>query len=342
MTTALEPDTRAEQAGLWWVRLREADVSPEEISQWLDWCQADPANLQAFEAIDQLGGRLATLDANARAELTRELLAPSPSDAPRLRPSRLQFRVWRPVLAAAASLLVGVGIWQYRTDERAAAAVTYATQRGQQRDVALDDGSHVALGGLSSVVVRYSGQRRQLQLDAGEAYFEVAPNPQRPFVVQVGAYRVTAVGTAFNIRRTGKQVEVAVVHGTVDVREAEPHVTDADSLRKLRVQAGHQVVAGSQTPLDWSLRPSDTQQALSWRSGSMAFIDESLARVVDNVNRYAAQPIVLADASLAELRYTGTVIQGREADWVEAIEAAFPVRAERDGQGRMLLSARSR
>ncbi|MDE0855572.1 MAG: DUF4880 domain-containing protein, partial [Nevskia sp.] len=63
-----------EQASLWWVRLRDDDVTPEEIGRWLDWCQDDPANLQAFADVDRLGGRLAALDAGTRAALVRDLL----------------------------------------------------------------------------------------------------------------------------------------------------------------------------------------------------------------------------------------------------------------------------
>ncbi|MFT4047562.1 MAG: DUF4880 domain-containing protein, partial [Solimonas sp.] len=71
-----------EQAALWWQRLREEDVRPEEISEWLDWCQRDPANLQAFERIEALGGRFDALDAPTRAGLLRELLGDESPSAP--------------------------------------------------------------------------------------------------------------------------------------------------------------------------------------------------------------------------------------------------------------------
>ncbi|MDB5972109.1 MAG: FecR family protein [Hydrocarboniphaga sp.] len=330
--------SRTEQAGLWWVRLREADVAPEEISQWLDWCQSDPANLEAFENIEKLGGRLSTLDAEARAALTRELLdEPAGTGAAAgIGAGRdHRRRRWLPPLAIAATLVVGVAVWLV---ERSTPPLqTYSTALGEQQEFKLEDGSQLALGAMSSVSVAYSAAQRRLGLDAGEAYFEVAPNPSRPFVVQVGKLRVTAVGTAFNIRRTGEQIEVAVVHGIVDVREVDAKGDDEDATHKLRLEAGRQVVAGSS---GWAVRAADQSQALSWRNGSMAFVDEDLALVVANLNRYAAHPVVLVDAALGQLRYTGTVVQGREDDWVTAIEAVFPVRAARDDQGRVLLSQR--
>ncbi|WP_428312351.1 FecR family protein [Hydrocarboniphaga sp.] len=327
--------SRTEQAGLWWVRLREADIAPEEIAQWLDWCQSDPANLEAFENIENLGGRLQTLDAETRAALTRELLD-EPAPAASADPSRRRSRRWMLPMSLAASLVVAGSLWWMN---RAAAppARVYQTARAEQQDFKLDDGSQLALGAMSSVSVSYSEAARRLALDAGEAYFTVAPNPSRPFVVQVGPLRVTAVGTAFNIRRSGDQVEVAVVHGIVDVREVDAGADDAQARQQLRVEAGHQIAAGAGA---WAVRAADPNQALSWRSGSMAFVDEDLALVVSHLNRYAEHPVVLVDPALGKLRYTGSVVQGREDDWVRAIEAVFPVRALRDDRGRVLLSQR--
>lgn len=334
MTTAHSNLSRTEQAGLWWVRLREADVAPEEIAQWLDWCQSDPANLEAFESIEQLGGRFKTLDAEARAALTRELLdePAAPAASPRYRRPR-----WLAPLAVAATLVAGGSVWLLDRNAAQPPLQTYRTARGEQQDFKLEDGSQLALGAMSSVSVAYGKTQRRLGLEAGEAYFEVAPNPSRPFVVQIGKVRVTAVGTAFNIRRTGDQVEVAVVHGIVDVREVEASADDRDATHQLRLAAGRQVIAGSGA---WAVRAADESRALSWRNGSMAFVDEDLALVVANLNRYAAHPVVLVDPALGQLRYTGTVVQGREDDWVSAIEAVFPVRAVRDDQGRVLLSQR--
>jgi transmembrane sensor len=334
--------SRTEQAGLWWVRLRETDIAPEEIAQWLDWCQSDPANLEAFENIENLGGRFQMLDAETRAALTRELLdepAPlrphipaAPASNPKLQPRAT--RRWLAPLALAATLVAGVSVWLLSRVDTLPAHV-YRTARAEQQDFQLEDGSQLALGAMSSVSVAYSEAQRRLALDAGEAYFEVAPNPSRPFVVQVGKLRVTAVGTAFNIRRSGDQVEVAVTHGIVDVREVDAGADDQDATHRLRLDAGHQVIAGTG---DWAVRAADTAQALSWRSGSMAFVDEDLALVVANLNRYAEHPVVLVDSALGKLRYTGTVVQGHEDAWVSAIEAVFPVRAARDDQGRVLLS----
>jgi transmembrane sensor len=334
MTPETHAISRTEQAGLWWVRLREDDVTPEEIAQWLAWCQSDPANLEAFENIDRLGGHLARLDLQARADSTHEALA-EPAPVALFLPRRHWVSRWMPVLATAATVLVAVGAWWELRGLVEVPVPIYATARGEQHDFVLSDGSQLALGGLSTVSVDYSGKLRQLVLDAGEAYFEVAPNPSRPFVVQAGKLRVTAVRTAFNIRRSDDVVEVVVVHGSVDVRAVDASAADSSATQQLRLEAGRQIVTGSG---DWSVRAADLNQALSWRSGSMVFVDENLALVVANLNRYATHPVVLVDPEIGKLRYTGIVVQGREEGWVAAMEAVLPVHATRDDQDRVLLS----
>ncbi|MGH8445401.1 MAG: FecR family protein [Solimonas sp.] len=344
---------RLEQAGLWWQRLREEDVRPEEISEWLDWCQRDPANLAAFEKIEGLGGRLDALDLDTRAELMRELLdepaastdaAPAaPSGAAPVRGKLAPLR--RLALAAAlVAACAGLGLFvQSLRSDATEQSAAYATARAQQKDFALADGSQVALGAATQLDVAYSAAVRDLRLGDGEAYFEVAHNPQRPFVVQVGSLKVVAVGTAFNIRKTGARVEVVVTQGAVDVESAAAGSASPAAQARLpndgaiRVAAGQLVVAENQA---LTVRPADRDAATSWRRGSLQFVDEDLSVVVANLNRYARHEVVIVDDSLSGLRYTGTILQGHEAEWLAAIEKVFPISVQQDAQGRVALHRR--
>jgi transmembrane sensor len=332
-----------EQASLWWVRLRDDDVPPEEISRWLDWCQADPAHLQAFEKIEALGGRLGALDSPTRAAMVRELLAedrPVPRAAPRRR------LPWAALAAGVAGIFaVGAGLWRPSALPGIGGAQTasYITARAQSREVSLADGSHVAIGADSSLAVSYTAAARNLQLRDGEAYFEVEHNPDRPFVVQAGRLKVTAVGTAFNIRKTGDSVEVIVTRGVVDVADgAAPAAANSQLPRAgvIRVAAG-QLVAAEQGSPSLTVRPADSESATSWRQGSMSFLDEDLALVVANLNRYSSQPVAIADPSLDHLRFTGTLLQGHEQEWLAAIQKVFPVTVRQAEDGQILLYRRA-
>jgi transmembrane sensor len=339
--------TQLEQASLWWVRLREDDVAPEEVSRWLDWCQSDPDNLRAFEKVESLGGRLGALDAGTRAAMVRELLGEGAADAPR--PSKWRRYRWPAAMLALAAGVAGLSVvgigWRPAAIAPAAVQSTaYVTQKAQVRDVALSDGSHVAIGADSALAVNYTEASRNLQLKNGEAFFEVEHNPDRPFVVQAGRLKVIAVGTAFNIRKTGDKVEVIVTHGAVDVEDGAAQSAGSRSANLprdgvIRVAAGQLVVADPGPGL--SVRPADRDAAVSWRRGSMSFIDEDLAVVVANLNRYASREVSIADPALERLRFTGSVVQGHEDEWLAAIQKVFPVSVRDSGDGRVLLYRRA-
>ena len=340
--------TQLEQASLWWVRLREDDVAPEEINRWLDWCQSDPAHLQAFEKVESLGGRLGALDAATRAQMVRELLGEPVAE--RKAPSRL-----RRSLAAAAGLALAAGVaavvvggaaWHPPGAPAAVLqTVSYVTRKAQSEDVSLVDGSRVAIGADSALAVNYTEASRNLQLKDGEAFFEVQHNPDRPFVVQAGRLKVIAVGTAFNIRKTGDKVEVIVTHGAVDVEDGagQPIAGGrSPTLPKdgvIRVAAGQLVVADRGSP-SLTVRPADKAAAVSWRTGSMSFLDEDLALVVANLNRYSGREVQIADPALDHLRFTGSVVQGHEEEWLAAIQKVFPVTVRESDDGRVLLYRR--
>jgi transmembrane sensor len=242
-------------------------------------------------------------------------------------------------------VLLGAAVYFYnpRAADTTQNAV-FATARAQSRDLELTDGSKIALGAATRLDVAYSAAVRNLQLGDGEAYFEVAHNVQRPFVVQVGRLKVVAVGTAFNIRKTGERIEVVVTQGAVDVENAAAaHAAQSAQTRlpndgAIRVAAGQLVVAEVQ---GLSVRPADATAATAWRHGNLQFVDEDLAVVVANLNRYAQREVVIADPSLAGLRYTGTILQGRESEWLAAIEKVFPIDVQNDEQGRVALHRRA-
>lgn len=357
-----------EQASRWWLRLREDDVRPDEIGEWLDWCQADPANLQAFEKVETLGGRLEALDAATRHALMRELIdapsatppaAPAPLAAPFpaspsspmpppvAAPGRRVMSARFAMLAILPVLLAAVAWWFPERAAQLRNSNVYATQRAQRDEVRLADGSRLTLGAATRVKVDYSPERRDLEIGSGEAYFEVAHNRERPFAVRAGRLKIVAVGTAFNIRRTGERVEVVVTEGVVDVEDSasrdEPASVAAQAnlphAGVIRVAAGQLIVAdlGDRAV---TVRPANKDAALAWRRGSLQFVDEELGVVVANLNRYTHDDVVIADPALAQLRYTGTVVAGHEAEWLAAIEKVFPISVQRDAQGRAALSQR--
>jgi transmembrane sensor len=196
----------------------------------------------------------------------------------------------------------------------------------------LPDGSRVTLGASSAITIQFSADRRRVNLLRGEALFQVSHNPQRPFVVAAGTRTITAVGTAFVVRRDSDRVEVAVTDGTVSVMPQGssstlllpflPHHRATHSQEAL-ITGGQRVTyddAGLSTPIE----PADADAVTGWRKGRLEFDHQPMRYVIETVNRYSRQTIQL-DSDTARQVYTGLILQDQIDDWVRALPRSYPI-----------------
>jgi transmembrane sensor len=133
---------------------------------------------------------------------------------------------------------------------------------------------------------------------------------------------VTAVGTAFSVRRAGDSVSVVVIEGVVDVKAergaaAEPAVLRAEAGQRVRFDRGE---------LTQSPESAAPEIATAWQEGRLQFVDEPLRLVVASVNRYSEREIVIADHATEELRFTGTVFEKGVEGWLQGVATVFPIR----------------
>lgn len=210
----------------------------------------------------------------------------------------------------------------------------YRTGVGERRIVALRDGSRVTLNTASTVEVSFSAAERRLRLVRGEGLFEVAHDPRRPFVVEAGAARFRALGTAFNVRVRPDVVELTVTKGVVAVVAGE---ADVDRMPGARIAAGGGAVVRSGAVAPTTLDEQHLRQRTAWQGGVLEFDGESLAQVVGEFNRYRRQPIVIGDARLESLRIGGR-FEVDEADrFLTALTSSFPIEAIATTDGGVLL-----
>ncbi|WP_266156663.1 FecR family protein [Dyella silvatica] len=306
----------------WWTRLRDPNGAAETVEQWLAWTEAGDQHLEAFERVNDIGNRFGALDEVSRRQLIAEFARPAPAVA--------SPRRWLPLAAAASTVLVLLG--GYLTWSLLGVHTTqqiYVNEVAKNRDITLSDGSTVALGGASTMTTRFSKNERQVELAAGEAFFEVTHNAQRPFVVTAGDLDIHDVGTAFDVRRTGRQVTIAVTEGRVQIyRRHAAAGAKAASGDMVEAVAGQRV---SYDPLKLAMNISSVtpEQATGWRNDRLEFINEPLDVVVANINRYSAQPLHIADASLQPLTFTGTVNTDAIDHWLNALPQVFPLKVSK-------------
>jgi transmembrane sensor len=309
----------------WWVRLRDVKASEHTTEQWLAWIDEDEAHLAAFERVTELATRLGALGEVSHATLMAEF---APAATPR--------RWWPLSAAAAAVVLVAGGYIGWTMLERPATAQLYTSAIAAQREVTLGDGSRVAMGGATRLTARFSGDRREVELDEGEAYFEVVHNASRPFVVRAGKLRIEDIGTAFDVRRTGDHVTIAMAEGRV-------HISDDASGqgRGLEAVAG-QAVSYDPSRVALNVTSIDPAQAAAWRDARLEFDNEPLSVVVANINRYRTHPVRIADSGLQSMTFTGTVKTNAIDDWLRALPQVLPLRVSEVGGHTVLSDARGK
>ena len=246
-------------------------------------------------------------------------------------------------LGMAAGMLVAIGAgltyfspWSGPDDSH---LQKYFTRIGGQQTIELDDGSVVTLNTASQLVVDYSGQVRRILLERGEAYFEVAKDSDRPFTVDLGLRSVTAVGTAFNVRKRPERYQVAVIEGAITFHEtmadmaasaprvsADGHAVLLSTLGQRRVEAGWVAEFDVSRNQLTAFRPESMDRYQNWRSGLLGFASEPLYLVVQELNRYSRKKILIEDTSIMELQVY-TVIRVSAIDSaVKGLELVLPIK----------------
>jgi transmembrane sensor len=314
---------RQEAAGEWLLRLEADDLDQQELAAWLEW-YTHPANRATFDELQAEYERLRSASPSVRQKLADKVLtanAVSASSSSQ-RAARLRWLAAAGVAAIAAC----AALWVWRTHAWPSRLQTaaYHTPRAEHDEIDLPDDSVVQLGASSSVSLSYTTAARYVVLEQGEAFFDVAPDPRRPFIVQAGTVAVRAIGTQFNVRRTEDRVVVTVSEGAVDVARDQ-------SAKRIRVAAGEQAKIDAQRE-ELAVTRTDPAMATAWQSGRLEFVNEPLSAVVATVNRYSSREIVLGNGA-GDISYTGTVFEDRIDEWLRALQDVFPLQlTEVDGQ----------
>ena len=348
---------RTEEAAEWFARLHAEELRNEELAAWEQWL-ADPDNERAFSGVERLwtaAPEFAGLDLPSAAELANDRYDGSQPvqdwleenvSAETRRHSWISSRLPSLALAAMVALIaVGMVILNPWRDAAPEISRTYVTATGEHRELDLTDGSKIVLGARSSVQVNYSDRLRSVTLLRGQAFFEVAGDPDRPFAVAAGTGTITAVGTAFNVERSAERVVVTVTEGKVEVAQASPPDAVASGSTPVPVMRVARLTRSERMVYDaeghWSdVERTDLAAAIAWREGRLHYRAEPLRHVLTGVNRYSTREIVIVDPALGDLTFTGTVFENRIDEWLYGLEDIFPIEVSEASVSRIELRAR--
>lgn len=274
-----------DRACQWIARLQADDASEADRQEFALWLAANPAHRQAMDAMLGLWEDL-------------EILKHRPDVA-----GPVPRRRWLATgLALAASLVVAVllspGLGLGPGSEE------FRTRLGEQMAVTLPDGSSVKLNTDSRLSVYYSESERKLTLARGEAFFEVAHDADRPFLVTAGNTEVRALGTAFNILLSGERSEITVTEGVVRVTELNAPDTRPAQTELLYSE---QRLTGTSGGLGNTVTV-DSGNLLAWRDGKLVAIDMPLGELVSELSRYHPNNIFIAEPDLTQTTVSGVFL----------------------------------
>lgn len=241
-------------------------------------------------------------------------------------------------LAVAASLLavLAAGAWLAWPQ-----GTLHQTGRGQILRIALEDGSTATLDADTRLRVHYGARGRELRLLRGTALFDVAPDPDRPFSVEAGGARVTAVGTRFSVGmdrlgRTAGPVEVLVSEGVVDVADGGRHPVPA------RLQAGMRALVRPTAGVEIApVGEQELDQRLMWREGMLAFNGDTLSVAAARFRHYSDIPILIDDPDVGSRRVVGLYPAADPVGFARNVALSLGLEVQQVGDGIRLSAPRA-
>ena len=324
-----------EEAGAWIVKMDQGELSPEQTAELQQWIAKSDFHRNYLHQLAHNWDSMGILQELA-ALFPIQPTAVMPAKAGIFQPSTIktwlqnliaqlkQPKAWAPTLATFA--LVAILINNQQPNH-------FETDIGQQANYQLSDGTHITLNTNSALKVDYSQDRRRIYLLRGEAHFDVAKNPQRPFMVYAGEGMVWAVGTAFNVRYLnagnlegnhagtlvdtliGTSIDVTVTEGTVkifadiepdkntnlNINNAQNSPTDHEQL----VHAGKSVQYSKVINATQTTPAQVLEQKLAWQHGALIFKGETLEQAIKEIARYTDKQLIITDPSIKNIRVGG-------------------------------------
>ena len=297
----------------WLVRINDDPHNPSLHAELEQWQNQGAEYAAAWQQAQQLWQLTAKLPARHLQQAT-----------PQRRSPRRRARRWlAPALAACLVLGLGFGLTGPLNNADL-----------QQAAMSLSDGSQITLNHATEFDLDFQPHLRHLRLSEGEAYFEIAKNPERPFVIEAGDSQIQVTGTAFEIQNTEDYLKVSVTEGHVQVQTpGSPQSRELIAGQRLRFDRRQQLV---------SIEPYPSEQVALWRQGLLVADNDSLDSLIKHLDRQQSGITLIRDPQLAQRRITGVFHSQKPAaalqamleplsaelnhygPWLRVVEAAHP------------------
>ncbi|MEM0909682.1 MAG: FecR domain-containing protein [Pseudomonadota bacterium] len=293
------------EAHEWRHKFLTQDISDDEQRNFDEWYESSDANKDAYsEAMvfwDALGHSKNKLDPallrpSKRERLIDLLMSIRPTTA------RRNIAITSMCMLAVFTLTLFTLIYtdKQKLTPYPTTVQSFESDIGKLHVITLDDGTIVTLGPDSAISVDYNQDSRLLELTKGVAFFEIHPDPERPFSVKVNRFNVEAIGTSFEVKRNNGVYRTSVATGNVKV--SYPIFlgnSPSNHLITEHLAAGQGAKVSNQNKLI-ILDSVDKESIASWRDNRLIYNGDTLKEIVSELNRYSSTPIIVSNSVNSE------------------------------------------
>lgn len=326
-------DDIAKEASSWIARLNSGTFNSNDekgLRAWLDSSELNRREYQAQITLwQELGAYEAGLTSVSLEVGAGEDAAPQQTSSANVLELPIK-RVWRRLSLAATGLVAATlfaGFLIFSGDNPSVSGPQrYLTQKGHQTEALLADKTRIMMNTDSNLVVEYKQEVRHVALQHGEVFFDVAADPDRPFIVETEWGDVRVLGTQFNVLATEDGLRVDVLEGLVEIvpnseiarAEADVFLKANESLTVARSEDSRNV-----------LEREIVREVAPWRDGVLTFYDQPLKDVIEEINRYSNRELRIVSHDLESIAVSGSFNIGDVSAFLEGLEAIMPVSIQR-------------
>ena len=315
-----------DEAALWVSRLQGTETSAAQKRAFTRWLNVDQRHQQAYQEM------LDTWEQTGLASDIPELKAEA-EYLSKIRPTSNKSFYKTVLLSTVASIMVFVGAFSFQflnppvRNSAIALNENFNTEVGEIREVLLPDGSKALLNTRTRIGISFDDQNRNVELISGEAFFDVAHDSQRPFIVKIGSNSVKAVGTAFNIYKKRKETIVTITEGIVKIKgQRQDQGIEVDAMHKVSIDAKSVV----------SVLSADPETELAWQNKQIVFRDEPLTDVLRELNRFLTKPVSISSSSIPSKTVSGTFDIRKPEQALQVLIDSFGLKEKTEGRKRIL------
>jgi|GEM_PF-5857438 len=330
-----------QEATDWLLASQEGALDPIAEKKFSEWLAASEQHMRAFNKLSETWDMMTLLEMSSETVYQPEQAKWYKALALKL--SALKEAAWPALVPArmfaslAATVLLVTVLFPSNEEKLEPTGQDYSlrlkTRVGEQSTTVIADGSSLNLNTDTELTTHFTKALRRVKLVKGEVEFNVIANAERPFVINVGSYTVTVLGTVFVIKKNGADIQVLVTAGTVTVQKASGAEDGA-----IVLSAGETGSAYDNQPFD-AMGKFNPERTLAWTKGLLIFDETPLADVAREMNRYDDRHILVRGPGVELIRISGVFRIDHIASALDAIIANNGLRVDYSDEKRLILHA---